>query len=66
MDGKIVKKIRLYAMLTQEEFGKEVGVSMTTVSKWETGNKGVGLKNQRKIVEFCKNHEIDIEKIKGE
>lgn len=63
MDGHLVKKIRHCAMFTQEELGKELGVSIRTVSQWETGNKGVGLKNQRKIVEFCKNHKIDIDKL---
>lgn len=63
MNEELVRKIRLRAMFTQEEFGKELGVSIRTVSQWETGKKGVGLKNQRKIVEFCKNHNIDIDKL---
>ena len=66
MDGQLVRKIRRNAMLIQEEFAKEIGVAPRTVSRWETGLLPIGLKNQRKIVEFCKSHEIDIEKVKGE
>ena len=66
MDGHLVKKIRHCAMLTQEELAREISVALRTVSRWETGGLTLGLKNQRKIVEFCKNHNIDIDKIKGE
>lgn len=62
MDGKTVREIRRKAMLIQEEFGKEIGVSVRTVSKWETGAKPIGLKNQRKIVEFCQKNKIEISK----
>lgn len=66
MNGTKVKAIRYKAMLSQEEFAKEIMVSTRTVSQWELGKKRIRLSNQRKIVEFCKNHNIDIEKIKGE
>lgn len=66
MDGDLVKGIRIKAMMPQVEFGKELGVTQRTISQWELGAREISLRNQRKIVEFCKNHNIDIDKIKGE
>lgn len=39
-----IKKIRLSAILTQEEFAKEVGVSFATVNRWETGKAKTTIK----------------------
>lgn len=66
MEKELIKKIRLTAMVTQTEFANELGVRQWTVLQWEKGYAQISLRNQRKIVEFCKNHNIDIEKIKGE
>lgn len=52
------RKIRLTALLTQEEFAKKIGVSASTVAKWERGVFKPSLKQQRKIIEFCKKSEI--------
>lgn len=54
------KKIRLQAMMTLEEFSKALGLSITSVSKWERGLMRPSLSNQRKIVEFCKERGIEI------
>lgn len=37
MHGSQVQKIRKKLGLTQAEFGKLVGVTFVTVSRWETG-----------------------------
>ena len=66
MTGDMIRRIRRKAMLTQEEFATEIGVKQWSVAQWETDKQEPSMKNQRKIVEFCKNHNIDIEKIKGE
>lgn len=54
-----IKQIRLQAMLTQEEFAKEFGVQVCAVRNWESGKYNPALKNQRKIVEFCKQNNIN-------
>lgn len=63
MEKEKLRVLRKLAMLSQEEFAKEIGVSQRTVSKWELGIMGIGYKNQRKIVAFAKNHGIEIEKL---
>lgn len=63
MDKETIKKIRVKMMLSQVEFAKELGFTQQTISQWELGKKSIRLSNQRKIVEFCKNHNIDIDKL---
>ena len=38
MDYKVmIKKLRNKMLLTQSEFAKELGVSIASVARWETG-----------------------------
>ena len=40
MDYKLmIKKLRNKMLLTQSEFAKELGVSIASVARWETGQK---------------------------
>lgn len=64
MTGKQLKAIRLKSLMTQDEFAKVLGVHWGTISEWERDIRNIGLKNQRKIVEFCKQHNIDLEELK--
>ena len=54
-----IKKLRLSAILTQEEFAKEVGVSFATVNRWETGKSKPTIKSMKLIDEYCKKNDID-------
>ncbi len=54
-----IKKLRLSAILTQEEFAKEVGVSFATVNRWETGKSKPTIKAMKLIDEYCKKNDID-------
>ena len=63
MDGKLIKAIRVKAMMPQVEFAKSLGVTQRTVSQWELGQMNVSLRHQKQIVEFCKNHNIEIDKL---
>ena len=56
-----IKKIRRKAFLTQEEFAKQIGVSFTTVNRWETGKAKPNLKAMKRIDEYCKQHQIDFD-----
>lgn len=63
MKKETVKKIRLKALLTQVEFAKVLGVTPYIICKWERGGYSVSIRNQRKILEFCKERGIDVEKL---
>jgi len=59
--AKLIKKLREKLILTQTEFAKILGVSFTTVSRWEKGVHAPTMKVKRKIVELCKNNNIEME-----
>jgi len=35
--GRFIRELRQHTGLTQEQFGKKIGVSYETVSRWENG-----------------------------
>ena len=46
-----LQKLRELAVLTQAELAEKVGVSVTTISHWETGSKRPRASNIRKLAE---------------
>jgi len=56
-----IKKIRRKAFLTQEDFAKQLGVSYTTVNRWETGKAKPNLKTMKLIDTYCKENSIDFD-----
>ncbi len=49
----LIKKLREKMILTQTEFAAVLGVSYTTVCRWETGIHEPTIKQKRKIIELC-------------
>ena len=47
--------------LTQEELAKELGVSFSTVNRWECGRSTPTRKALFVFKEFCKNRNIELE-----
>lgn len=56
-----IKKLRRKAFLTQEDFAKELGVSFTTVNRWETGKTKPNLKAMKLIDNFCNKNALDFD-----
>lgn len=56
-----IRKIRIKALMTQEDFAKEIGVSFTTINRWETGKAKPNIKAMRLINEYCKKNNIDFD-----
>lgn len=54
-----IKNIREKALLTQQEFAKELDVSYSVVQKWEQNKLKPSLRYKRRIVEFCKKNGIE-------
>ena len=54
-----IKKLRLSAIMTQEDFAKELGVSFATVNRWETGKSKPTIKAMKLIDKYCKKNSID-------
>lgn len=53
-----LKKLREKMLLTQEEFGKLIGVSFETVNRWENGRHTPTMKAKRKISKLANKYEI--------
>ena len=56
-----IRKLRRKSLLSQNDFAKEIGVSYTTVSRWETGKSRPNLKTMRQIDKYCKENNIDFD-----
>ncbi|KAB0575628.1 helix-turn-helix protein [Fusobacterium naviforme] len=56
-----LKKIRQISVMSQEAFAKELGVSFTTVNRWETGRCKPSYKAIKLIGTFCKANGIDVD-----
>ncbi|MBP3237791.1 MAG: helix-turn-helix transcriptional regulator [Lachnospiraceae bacterium] len=61
---KDIKKLRQECLLSQESFAKEIGVSFSTVNRWETGKCIPSYNAMKRIDEFFKNKNIACDKNK--
>ena len=60
MDYKtIIKKLRNKMLLTQSEFAKELGVSIASVARWETGENEPTMKVKRKLQTLFKKYNLE-------
>lgn len=51
-----VKKARLSCFMNQVEFAKALGVSFTTVNRWENGKAQPNIKAMKALKQFCLEH----------
>lgn len=55
-----VKTIRQQSLMSQEAFAQAIGVSFTTVNRWETGKCKPSYKTVKQLCDFCKENNITI------
>ena len=58
---EIIKDIRCQSLLSQTDFARELGVSYSTVNRWETGKTLPTYKAMKSIETFCSKRDIEIE-----
>ena len=56
--SQAIKQIRCRSLLSQEDFAKRIGVSFTTVNRWEAGKSKPSFKDLRNIDDYCKKENI--------
>ena len=56
-----IKKVRQNAFLSQQDFAKELGVSFSTVNRWETGKTRPTYRAMKAIDAFCKKNSISFD-----
>lgn len=54
-----IRRIRERSFLSQEAFAKELGVSFSTVNRWEAGRTKPNLAAMKNIKNFCLRNEIE-------
>ena len=59
-----IKKIRQKSLMSQEAFAQALGVSFTTVNRWESGKSRPSYKTLKLLDAYCKNHGIDFDPTK--
>lgn len=57
---KIIKNLRTKLVLSQQEFAELLGVSFTSVNRWENGKHEPTIKIKRKILSLCKENNIEV------
>lgn len=56
-----IKQLRQSQFLSQEALAKELGISFTTVNRWETGKAKPTYKTMKLINDYCRAHNIDFD-----
>lgn len=59
--ARLCKRIREKLFLTQTEFAEMLGVSLTTVCRWENNVFEPTMKAKRKIAQICRENNIDLQ-----
>lgn len=61
-----IKKIRQKCFLSQEALGRELGVSFSSINRWESGKTKPNMSAMKKIKDFCKTQGIDFSALEAE
>lgn len=56
-----IKIVRLKLHMSQTEFGKLLGVSFSTVNRWENEKSSPNYKALRNFEKLCKEHKIKLD-----
>ena len=59
--GEKVKAVRYKLFMSQTDIGKELGVSFSTVNRWERGHYNPNFKAMAAFDKLCKKHNIIFE-----
>lgn len=58
--SEMIKGIRCKSLLSQTDFAEKLGVSYSTVNRWETGKTLPTYKAMKSIELFCKERNIEV------
>lgn len=58
---EIIKKLRVKLLVTQTELAELLGCSFSSVNRWEKGHHEPTMKAKRKIMQLCKENNIEVE-----
>ena len=64
--SSLIKRLRAKLILSQTELANLLGVSFSSVNRWENGKHEPTIKIKRKIVELCEKNHIELKKDRGD
>ena len=56
-----IKNFRLSCLMNQTEFGNALGVSFTTVNRWENGKSRPNIKAMKALKQYCEENDLPYE-----
>lgn len=59
-----IKNFRLSCLMNQTEFGTALGVSFTTVNRWENGKARPNIKAMKALKQYCEEHDLPMSRLK--
>ena len=57
----LIKRLRNKLIISQKELAKMLEVSFASVNRYKNGNNEPTIKVKRRIIELCKENEIEVE-----
>ena len=63
--SEILKTTRMKAFMTQEEFASRMGVTTSTINRWEHGIVNPNMTAMKKIRKFCEEEQISFDEIES-
>lgn len=55
----LIREIRQESLLSQEMFAVELGVSFSTVNRWEKGKTLPNYQTMKKLEQYCNDNHVD-------
>lgn len=64
--NELLKLTRKRALMSQEDFAKNIRVSVATINRWENGRNKPNLTATRRIKQFCEDNKLPFDEIEKE
>ncbi|MPM70795.1 hypothetical protein SDC9_117755 [bioreactor metagenome] len=61
-----IRITRQRSLMTQEQFAESLGVSFSTVNRWESGKMKPSISNMKSLKFLCQKNEIDYQILEEE
>lgn len=58
-----IKQIRKQAFMSQETFAKSLGVSVSTINRWENGKVKPNISDMKRIRDFCIENNVSFDNV---
>ena len=64
--SEAIKNIRMQTLLSQDDFAKEIQVTVGTINRWENGKTLPNISAMKKLRSFCEKYNLSYSEIQSE